>query len=120
MRERLGAVQSIVPPPKREGITHAGGRQSFKSQMGQDARRARVPGIGNDKRGAALMQSAEGLRLFCLCGHPSYSVPVSIEGMPRVPSTTSTKFLSSRRMKRLACAISKFSRASLSDFKRAL
>ena len=44
----------------------------------------------------------------------------SVEGIPRVPSTTSTKFLSSRRIKRLLCAIAKFSRASGSTFSRPL
>ncbi len=42
----------------------------------------------------------------------------SAAGMPKVPSTTSTKFLSSRRMNRFACAIAKFSRPSESAFRR--
>src|SRR5438552_6651005 len=49
-----------------------------------------------------------------------YAGDCGVEGRPNVPSTTSTKFLSSRTMKRLASAIAKFSRASRSVFKRAL
>ena len=48
-----------------------------------------------------------------------HASPESVEGRLKVPSTTSTKFLSSRRTRRLVCAEAKFSRASGSDFKRA-
>jgi hypothetical protein len=39
-------------------------------------------------------------------------------GMLKVPSTSSTKVRSSRRMKRFACDVAKFSRPSGSDFRR--
>src|SRR5260370_38448002 len=42
----------------------------------------------------------------------------SAAGMPKVPSTPSTKFLSSRGMIRFACAIARFSRPAQSAFRR--
>ena len=42
-----------------------------------------------------------------------------VGGRPKVPSTTSTKFRSSRRMNRLCCAIAKFARPSGSALRRA-
>ena len=49
----------------------------------------------------------------------TYNFDPGAGGTPSVPSTTSTKFRSSRRISRLVCAMAKFSRASGSDFRRA-
>jgi len=47
-----------------------------------------------------------------------YATRGNVEGNPNVPSTTSTKFLSSRRIIRMLCAAAKFSRAFGSAFSR--
>jgi hypothetical protein len=55
---------------------------------------------------------------FCVNMRP-YLSPASVEERPNVPSTTSTKLRSSRRIRRIACAMAKFSRASRSVLRRA-
>ena len=49
--------------------------------------------------------SARKSRLFQLASTSDHFGPRSVEGRPNVPSTTSTKFLSSRRIRRLLCAM---------------
>jgi len=49
---------------------------------------------------------------------PHHAGPISVDATPKVQSTTSTKFRSSRIMKRFVCAVVKFSIASRSDLKR--
>src|SRR5437879_5641057 len=120
MRQSLLTVKGVVPPPDREGVAHTGGCQRLKTQVRKQARSTDVPGIRNDKRAAPLVQRAKGSPLFSLRQHVRpHGLASSAAGTPKVPSTTSTKFLSSRRMNRFACAIVKFSRASESALKRA-
>src|SRR5690348_6940966 len=58
--------------------------------------------------------------LFQLALTFAFSLPALGDGKLRVDSTASTKFLSSRRIRRLLCAIAKFARASSSSLSLAL
>src|SRR5271167_4884243 len=86
----------------------AGRCERLKSKAGQQARRTDVPRIRNDKRSFALMQRPESSSFFFLIGHIRYPFVCGIAATPSVPATTSTKFLSSRRISLCACAVAKF------------
>src|SRR6266436_408704 len=60
-----------------------------------------------------LAECAKRRSRFRLRQHGNHLGPVGVAGKPKVPSTTSTKVLSSRRMSCLLCAIAKF--AALPD-----
>jgi len=124
MLDHFIAADCRVLPANRKGVSSAGGGQRFKPGERQQARGTDVPRIRNDERAVAFVQRAEGASFlglrwisFGFCAHAG---PLNVEGMPNVPSTTSTKFLSSRSMIRFVCAMLKLSTASGSDFKRAL
>src|ERR1035438_8384311 len=117
--ERLATVHRVVRLPGGESIAGAGGGQRFKAQVRQQPGRTGIPRIGNDERTRTRMERAKGPSLFSLRQHGDHAGPAGVEGRPNVPSTTSTKFLFSRRIRRLLCAMVKFSRASGSDRKRA-
>src|SRR6266481_1755708 len=121
MSQRLLTIKRVVAPTDRESVAHAGGGQRLKTQVRKPARSTDVPGIGNDECAIALMKRAKGSPLFSLRRRHvwAHGAAGSAAGTPKVPSTTSTKFLSSRRMNRFVCDIVKFSRASKSTLRRA-
>ncbi len=120
MTESFFSANRVVAASDGKRVARAGGGKRLETEVSEKTGRADVPWIGNDKRAVARVQRVEEFAFFLEGGHRGYFVGGRVEGMPKVPSTTSTKFLSSRRMKRLVCAMAKFSRASGSDFKRAL
>src|SRR4029077_10337845 len=66
MRQQLLARGCAVPLGERKGEAGAGGRQGFVAEGGKNARAARIPRVGNDKRARALVQRLESLALFRL------------------------------------------------------
>src|ERR1700730_8419868 len=101
MRQRLVTIQRVVSPPDGEGVAHAGSGQRLESQVRKQARSPGVPGIGNDESAIALMERAKDPSFFILRQHVwPHDAGGSAAGTLKVPSTTSTKFLSSRRMNR--------------------
>jgi hypothetical protein len=59
MGERVFTRNLPLAPAKAEGHAGAGGRERLKTHAGQDARRADIPGIGDDERPLAMMEGAQ-------------------------------------------------------------
>src|SRR5207247_2002321 len=64
VRERLGARHAPVAPAEHARRGAARGGERLEAQAGEDARRARVPRVGDDERARALMQLAEAIGLL--------------------------------------------------------
>ena len=99
--------------PSGESVARAGGGQRLKSQVRQQTCGADVPWIGNDEGAIALVHTLGRCVPFRLGStFDNHTDSRSLEGMPKVPSTTSTKFLSSRRINALGLRHPELSRAS--------
>src|SRR5690348_18234778 len=100
MFHHSSSINCVVELTGRKCVSHAGGRQSLKAQARQQSRGAQIPRIGDDEGLVTLMKCPECLPFCKLCQLVSdHPVPPSVDGKPKVPSTTSTKVLSSRRIR---------------------
>src|SRR5215212_2001864 len=66
MSQRLVGGNRVVLLSDRRGIPGAGGRQCFKTEMGQYASTSDIPWIGNDKRAVAFMERTKSFSFFSL------------------------------------------------------
>ena len=69
MLEHGVAADTVVWLAGGKGITGTGGGQGLKTEMGEQARGARVPGIGDDECCIALVERAKDAGFFGLRGH---------------------------------------------------
>src|SRR6185369_4035234 len=116
VRESLIAADLAIRFTDRECIAGTTRRECFEAGMGQQHCAADVPRVRNNKGSVAPVEFGESGGGFSLRQH---TIPHLSGGRAKVPSTTCTKFRSSRRMIRLLWAKAKFSSASASDRSRA-
>src|SRR6185369_11903387 len=115
MGQHYIATDCVVRLSDRESISGTARRERLEAEMCQQSSAADVPWIRNNECSGALMKFGKSATLFSLSQHAHSCCG----GSAKVPSTTCTKFLSSRRMIRLLCASAKFARASESERRRA-